>query len=285
MAFLMTGFGHYTHAVVRGIPASLSKDALRSCQPENTKVDLDQARREHRAYVEVLEMRLGLEVVELPADETMPDCVFVEDAAVVCGDTALITRPGAESRRRETEAMSKALKKLNVNIMEMTDENATLDGGDVLFTGREFFVGLSKRTNQRGAEILADAFKDYAVSTVPVMEGLHLKSFCSMGGPGLIVIGSSEHAQKALKIMQQMSDHRYDKLTVPDDLAANCIYMNLPNKGHVLLHPTAEEYPESVKVFEKLKDHMLIPVSNSEKCKLDGALTCCSVLINKKANI
>lgn len=49
--------------------------------------------------------------------------------------------------------------------------------------------------------------------------------------------------------MQQMSDHRYDKLTVPDDLAANCIYMNLPNKGHVLLHSTAEDFPESVKVM------------------------------------
>ncbi|XP_042273283.1 N(G),N(G)-dimethylarginine dimethylaminohydrolase 1 isoform X3 [Thunnus maccoyii] len=185
----------------------------------------------------------------------------------------------------KVEAMTGALKELNMNIVEMTDENATLDGGDVLFTGREFFVGLSKRTNQRGAEILADAFKDYAVSTVPVLEGLHLKSFCSMGGPGLIVIGSSEPAQKALKIMQQMSDHRYDKLTVPDDHAANCIYMNLPNKGHVLLHCTAEEFPESTKMFEKLKDHMLIPVSNMEKIKVDGALTCCSVLINKKANI
>ncbi|XP_055021098.1 N(G),N(G)-dimethylarginine dimethylaminohydrolase 1 [Boleophthalmus pectinirostris] len=166
----------------------------------------------------------------------------------------------------------------------MTDENATLDGGDVLFTGQEFFVGLSKRTNQRGAEILADAFKDYAVSTVPVTEGLHLKSFCSMGGPGLILIGSSEHAQKALKIMQQMSDHRYDKLTLPDDLAANCIYMNLPDKGHVLLHST-DMFPESFKVLEKLKDYVLIPVSNAEKMKVDGAVTCCSVLINKKANI
>ncbi|XP_029987847.1 N(G),N(G)-dimethylarginine dimethylaminohydrolase 1 isoform X1 [Sphaeramia orbicularis] len=282
MAGLMAGFGHYTHAVVRGIPTSLVRDALRSSQAD---VDLAKAHGEHEAYVEVLRTRLGLEVVELPADETLPDCVFVEDAAVVCGDTALITRPGAESRRGETDAMKAALKNLNLNIVEMTDENATLDGGDVLFTGREFFVGLSKRTNQRGAEILADAFKDYAVSTVPVLEGLHLKSFCSMGGPGLIVIGSSEPAQKALKIMQQMSDHRYDKLTVPDDIAANCIYMNLPNKGHVLLHCTAEEFPESVKVFEKLKDHMLIPVSNQEKVKVDGALTCCSVLINKKANI
>lgn len=103
-----------------------------------------------------------------------------------------------------------------------------------------------------------------------------------MAGPNLIAIGSSESAQKALKIMQQMSDHRYDKLTVPDDMAANCIYLNIPSKGHVLLHRTPEEYPESAKVYEKLKDHLLIPVSNSEMEKVDGLLTCCSVFINKK---
>lgn len=57
------------------------------------------------------------------------------------------------------------------------------------------------------------------------------------------------------QIMQQMSDHRYDKLTVPDDIAANCIYMNLPNKGHVLLHSTAEEFPESVKVRFHTNNH------------------------------
>ncbi|KAK6313821.1 N(G),N(G)-dimethylarginine dimethylaminohydrolase 1 [Coregonus clupeaformis] len=282
MAGVMAGFGNFTHAVVRAIPSSLAKEALRM---NVSDVDLEKAQREHEVYVGVLKQKLGLEVIELPADESLPDCVFVEDAAVVCGDTALITRPGAESRRKETEAMRRALKELGLNIVEMSDENATLDGGDVLFTGREFFVGLSKRTNQRGAEILADAFKDYAVSTVPVTDGLHLKSFCSMGGPGLIVIGSSEPAQKALKIMQQMSDHRYDKLTVPDDIAANTIYMNLPGKGHVLLHCTPEEFPESAKVFEKLKDHMLIPVSNMEKVKVDGALTCCSVLINMKAKV
>ncbi|XP_055717608.1 N(G),N(G)-dimethylarginine dimethylaminohydrolase 1 [Salvelinus fontinalis] len=282
MAGVMADFGNFTHAVVRAIPSSLAKEALRM---NVSDVDLEKARREHEVYVGVLKQKLGLEVIELPADESLPDCVFVEDAAVVCGDTALITRPGAESRRKETAAIRQTLKELGLNIVDMSDETATLDGGDVLFTGREFFVGLSKRTNQRGAEILADAFKDYAVSTVPVTDGLHLKSFCSMGGPGLIVIGSSEPAQKALKIMQQMSDHRYDKLTVPDDIAANTIYMNLPGKGHVLLHCTPEEFPESAKVFEKLKDHMLIPVSNMEKVKVDGALTCCSVLINMKAKV
>ncbi|XP_016359869.1 N(G),N(G)-dimethylarginine dimethylaminohydrolase 1 [Sinocyclocheilus anshuiensis] len=184
------------------------------------------------------------------------------------------TRERAAHGGKETEAMKAALTELGLNIVEMTEKS-----------GREFFVGLSKRTNQRGAEILADAFKDYAVSTVPIQDRLHLKSFCSMAGPDLIAIGSSEAAQKALKIMQQMSDHKYDKLTLPDDLAANCVYMNLPGKGDVLLHCTPEEFPESAKVFEKLKDHMLIPVSNQEKVKVDGALTCCSVLINKKKNI
>ncbi|XP_026776329.2 N(G),N(G)-dimethylarginine dimethylaminohydrolase 1 isoform X1 [Pangasianodon hypophthalmus] len=283
MAGLMSaGFGRFTHAVVRAMPASFAEGALRSGAGQ---VDPVRAQQEHDHYVDVLKHRLGLEVLELPADESLPDCVFVEDAAVVCGDTALITRPGAESRRGETEAMKNALKALGLNIVEMTDESARLDGGDVLFTGQEFFVGLSKRTNQRGAEILADTFKDYAVSTVPVKDGLHLKSFCSMAGPGLIAIGSSETAQKALKTMQQMSDHKYDKLTLPDDAAANCVYMNLPGKGHVLLHRTPEEYPESAKVFEKLKDHMLIPIPNLEGAKVDGALTCCSVLINKPAKV
>nr|XP_012603011.1 N(G),N(G)-dimethylarginine dimethylaminohydrolase 1 isoform X1 [Microcebus murinus] len=307
-------FGRATHAVVRALPESLAQQALRSTKGE--EVDFARAERQHQLYVGVLGSKLGLQVVELPAEESLPDCVFVEDVAVVCEETALITRPGASSRRKEqlrdlfvfssngdyfkilqlvkmavialntvqVDMMKEALEKLQLNIVEMKDENATLDGGDVLFTGREFFVGLSKRTNQRGAEILADTFKDYAVSTVPVTDTLHLKSFCSMAGPNLIAIGSSEPAQKALKIMQQMSDHRYDKLTVPDDKAANCIYLNIPSKGHILLHRTPEEYPESAKVYEKLKDHLLIPVSNSELEKVDGLLTCCSVLINKKGD-
>ncbi|XP_064444963.1 N(G),N(G)-dimethylarginine dimethylaminohydrolase 1 isoform X2 [Mirounga angustirostris] len=227
-------FGRATHAVVRALPESLCQHALRRAKGD--EVDFARAERQHQLYVGVLGGKLGLQVVKLPADESLPDCVFVEDVAVVCEETALITRPGAPSRRKEVDMMKEALEKLQLNLVEMKDENATLDGGDVLFTGREFFVGLSKRTNQRGAEILADTFKDYAVSTVPVADALHLKSFCSMAGPNLIAIGSSESAQKALK------------------------------------------------VYEKLKDHMLIPVSHSELEKVDGLLTCSSILINKKVD-
>ncbi|XP_059544981.1 N(G),N(G)-dimethylarginine dimethylaminohydrolase 1 isoform X2 [Myotis daubentonii] len=196
-------FGRATHAVVRALPESLCQHALRRAKGD--EVDFARAERQHQLYVDVLGSKLGLQVVTLPADESLPDCVFVEDVAVVCEETALITRPGAPSRRKEVDKMKEALEKLQLNIVEMKDENATLDGGDVLFTGREFFVGLSKRTNQRGAEILADTFKDYAVSTVPVADTLHLKSSCSMAGPNLIAIGSSESAQKALKPLGRTS--------------------------------------------------------------------------------
>ncbi|KAI5096237.1 N(G),N(G)-dimethylarginine dimethylaminohydrolase 1 [Silurus meridionalis] len=296
-AQMSSGFGSFSHAVVRDLPASFAASALRS--DAGQQVDAVRAQREHDHCVDVLRNRLGFEVIELPADESLPDCVFVEDAAVVCGDTALITRPGAESRRGETCAMKNALKELGLNIVEMTDESATLDGGDVLFTGQEFFVGLSERTNQRGAEILADTFKDYAVSTVPVKGSLHLKSFCSMAGPGLIAIGSSETAQKALKdvrmllydgrTMEQMSDHKYDKLTLPDDVAANCVYMNLPAPAFLILIILRRKLKVHrfmrVQVFEKLKEHMLIPIPNVEKSKVNGALTCSVVLINKPAKI
>ncbi|XP_078264203.1 N(G),N(G)-dimethylarginine dimethylaminohydrolase 1 [Rhinoraja longicauda] len=97
------GSSSYSHALVRGIPESLAGGALRrqSGAGEGSGVDTARARQEHRLYVEALRERLGLVVTELPADEAMPDCVFVEDTAVVCGGTALISRPGALSRRGE----------------------------------------------------------------------------------------------------------------------------------------------------------------------------------------
>lgn len=277
----MAGAGAYSHALVRGIPESLAAGALRrEGSGEGSDVNTASAREEHRLYVQALRDR-SLVVTELPADEAYPDCVFVEDTAVVCGGTALIARPGAPSRRGEVTAIKKVLSDLGLNIVEMTDETAALDGGDILFTGKEFFVGLSARTNQRGAEILADVFKDYAVSKVSVSGALHLKSFCTMAGPELIAIGSSDQAQKTLMNMQEMSEHRYEKLTLPDDEAANCVYLNIPNQGHVLLHRTAEEFPDSAKEFGKLKDYLLIPVRNTELAKVDGGLTCCSILFNK----
>lgn len=95
-------FGRATHAVVRALPESLSQHALRRAKGE--EVDFARAERQHQLYVGVLGSKLGLQVVQLPADESLPDCVFVEDVAVVCEETALVTRPGAPSRRKEVTA-------------------------------------------------------------------------------------------------------------------------------------------------------------------------------------
>lgn len=92
-------FGRCTHAVVRALPESLCRQALRSAA--GPEVDFARAEREYQLYVGVLRGKLGLQVLELPADESLPDCVFVEDVAVVCEETALLTRPGAPSRRKE----------------------------------------------------------------------------------------------------------------------------------------------------------------------------------------
>ncbi|KAF7243449.1 N(G),N(G)-dimethylarginine dimethylaminohydrolase 1 [Varanus komodoensis] len=104
-----SSFGRCTHAVVRALPESLCQQALR--REKGEEVDFARAEREHQLYVAVLKNKLGLQVLELPADEGQPDCVFVEDVAVVCEETALLTRPGAPSRRKEY--MSSLLAKVN----------------------------------------------------------------------------------------------------------------------------------------------------------------------------
>nr|KAF6276586.1 dimethylarginine dimethylaminohydrolase 2 [Myotis myotis] len=197
------GLGRCSHALIRGVPESLaSGEGAGAGLPA---LDLAKAQREHGVLGGKLRQRLGLQLLELPPEESLPLGPLLGDTAVIQGDTALITRPWSPARRPEVDGVRKALQDLGLRIVEMADENATLDGTDVLFTGREFFVGLSKWTNHRGAEIVADTFRDFAVSTVPVSSPCHLRSFCGMGGPRTVVAGSSDAAQKAVRMMQPLT--------------------------------------------------------------------------------
>ncbi|MEO8461275.1 MAG: dimethylargininase, partial [Dokdonella sp.] len=107
-------------------------------------IDIALARKQHRAYCEALSA-LGCRVVSLPVEPDLPDSVFVEDVALVFDEVAVMTRPGAESRRTEGTAVANALSEYR-NLLT-TDAPATLDGGDVLRIGREIFVGVSARSN------------------------------------------------------------------------------------------------------------------------------------------
>lgn len=137
---------------------------------ERTPIDVDRAVAQHEEYERVLE-RLGCRVQRIAPEPDMPDSVFVEDTAVVLDDVAIITRPGAESRRGETRSMAEALKPYRA--LAYIADPGTLDGGDVLRLGDTLYVGLSARTNEEGIRQLRRFAR---VVAVPVTKCLHLKS-------------------------------------------------------------------------------------------------------------
>jgi dimethylargininase len=160
-------------ALMRGVPPTLDRCELtfREWEP----FDLDRAVAQHTAYGDLLRS-LGLEVVDLPADPALPDCCFVEDVAVVLDEVALLTMPGAPSRRGEIAAVEEALARYRP--LEHTPLPARLEGGDVLRLGRRLFVGRSPRTNEAGIARLAAVAEPlgYRVVPVTVTGCLHLKS-------------------------------------------------------------------------------------------------------------
>lgn len=131
-----------------GVPSSFVSDSLRDKEPE-VPIDLVKARLQHANYVWQLKQLVD-NVVYVPMDERYPDVVYVEDPVVVFDGTALITKIGHHTRLGESRNMKRVLKQLDFRIVELSDQdpNATMDGGDVLFTGKEFLVGLSARTNK-----------------------------------------------------------------------------------------------------------------------------------------
>ena len=153
-------------------------------------IDVAQAIAQHKAYQDCL-VELGVKIVSLPAEPELPDAVFVEDAAIVTDEVAIISRMGAPSRRPEASTLIDAL--LHYRPIKFLVEPATLDGGDVVRVGRSVFVGLSQRTNREGFVQLSDILRAYDYQAHPVEVGacLHLKSACSYIGNNSILINRS----------------------------------------------------------------------------------------------
>ena len=139
---------NFQRAIV-GSPHSINQNfadnALRIDQPTEP-IDVANARQQHAVYVSELK-KLIPQVVEVPFDDRFPDQVFVEEPAVCLDGTALLTKMKPASRAGEVEPMRPVLEKMGFRILEMKEPGAYLDGGDVLFTGREFLIGLTERTN------------------------------------------------------------------------------------------------------------------------------------------
>ena len=160
-------------ALLRDVSPEIARCELTYLQRE--PIDYRRAVDQHEAYAEALRAQ-GMEVVSLPGDPAFPDCCFVEDAAIVLDELAVVTRPGAPSRRGETAAVAQALAARRRLVF--LEDPATLDGGDVLHVGRRLFVGLSPRTNEAGVAALRAAVGPcgYEVTAVGLHGCLHLKS-------------------------------------------------------------------------------------------------------------
>ena len=130
-------------------------------------IDLVRARRQHAEYERALNT-LGCDVRQLPAEADMADAVFIEDTAIVLDELAVLLRPGARSRRRETAAVGDALRP-HRTVHEIAGP-ATVDGGDVLVVGRRIFVGLSSRTTRDAVAELSRLLTPfgYMVDAVPI---------------------------------------------------------------------------------------------------------------------
>ncbi len=139
-------------------------------------IDVALAREQHRRYADLL-ASLGCQLVELAAEPELPDSVFVEDTAVVLDEVAVITRPGAESRRPEVASVAAALEHYRTCVSIRSP--GTLDGGDVLRVGRRIFVGQSCRSNADGIGQFAAAVGPHGYQVVPVQ----LKAACTSRAP------------------------------------------------------------------------------------------------------
>src|SRR3954462_14728116 len=140
-----------TIAITRAVSASINDCEL--THVTRIPIDVDRAREQHRAYESCL-ADAGCEVRRIPADDRFPDAVFIEDTAVVLDELAVLTRPGAESRRGEVDAVADALR--DYRALVRIEAPGTLDGGDVLLLDRVLYAGRTPRTNYRGIDNLRE---------------------------------------------------------------------------------------------------------------------------------
>lgn len=230
---------------------------------DRSPVDVDLAVRQWERYVEVLRDH-GWSTTEVEPADDCPDAVFVEDAVVVFGDLAVITRPGAVSRRPETAGAEAAARAAGLAVHHIA-EPATLDGGDVLKVGRTVHVGTGGRTDPGAVAQLAAllAPHDWLVRPVPVHRVLHLKSAVTALPDGTI-IGYPDLVD---------DPGVFDRfLPVPEPEGSHVVLLG---DGALLISSSA---PESAELFRSM-GYRPVPVDISEFEKLEGCVTCLSVRI------
>ena len=249
-------------AMTRAVPRSLERCELSHLARQ--PIDPARAAEQHRRYEETL-AELGCTVERLPAMPDHPDSVFVEDTAVVLPDIAVITRPGAVSRRAETESVAEALE--SHLPLAFIRPPGTLDGGDVLCMDQCIHVGASRRTNPEGIRQFRDLVspRSYQVRVIAVSACLHLKTAVTAVADGTVLLNPAWVEPAAFKGLEIIEVH-------PDEpFAANALRV-----GDAVIHPAA--CPLTRRQLEQ-QGIDVRTVESDELAKAEAGLTCCSILI------
>ena len=250
----------FTKAIVR-TPCRAMIDGLTSA--DLGLPDYPTALAQHADYVRALQ-ECGLEVTELASNEAFPDSCFVEDVALMTPNCAIITRPGAESRQQEAELIAPVVADFHPTVASI-EAPGTVEAGDIMMVGTHYYIGLSERTNQAGAEQMVKLLKAHGLSAsiIPVQGVLHLKT-------GITYIGNN-----TLLALDQFANDpafaSFNIIEVPaeESYAANCIAIN-----DTLLMPKG--YPATKQQLLEA-GFELREVEMSEFRKIDGGLTCLSL--------
>ena len=253
-----------THALCRAVSPAIADCELSFIGRDPINVAM--AHLQHIDYVDLLN-KLGAKVIELPAEPALPDSVFVEDTALLFDELAVMTRPGAISRRGEVASIEAAFSKYREFIAHIA-EPGTLDGGDVLRIGKRVFVGLSQRSNQAAIDQLADILKPYgySVTAVPMHDCLHLKSSVTALSDDTVLINPD------WVDVSYFSDYRQITVAQSEPHAANVLRI-----GDAILMPSS--FPATQALIQAA-GFTVHTVDVSELQKAEGAVTCCSVLFN-----
>lgn len=223
---------------------------------------------QHHKYCLALE-RCGLKVITLEADERYPDSTFIEDTAIVTPRCAILTNPGANSRKGEVVNINKALSGFYKNIYTISAPG-TVDGGDICEAEGHFFIGISRRTNQEGGRQLAGFLtrEGYSTSFIDVKgiaSILHLKSgIAYLGNNNMVLID-------AFIGYEDFKPYHIIGVEEQENYAANCLWVN----DYVLL---PEGYPLLTNLLTGM-GYQVITLEMSEYQKMDGGLSCLSLRI------
>lgn len=250
-----------TLAITRAISPRFNECELTHL--DRSPIDLELARVQHHDYEQALRS-LGVEVHSLPAEADFPDSVFVEDTALVLDEVAILTRPGADSRKAEVESIAQALAPYRK--LARIEAPGTVDGGDILRLGKHIYVGLTTRSNQSAMEQMQSALAPYGyiVSGVPVTGCLHLKSAVTQASDDTLVINP------AWVDKSHFPGWKFIEVDPEEPSAANIVLV--PGGAIFPAH-----FPKTQKKLEDAGIKLTI-VPATEVAKAEGAVTCCSLI-------